>query len=154
MIQHFVPFSTYESPSRTARVFMAAASLPASRSDSAYENVDSPAATAGRNSCLSSSLPDRIRPIVPSLLTPGISELDAQTRAISSTTIEWAIRSAPGPPYASGTWMPSRSARLSSSWTSHGYSAVSSISAARGAILSSASSRTDLRRSWCSSVSP
>ncbi len=112
----------------------------------------SPVATFGRNSCLSSSLPDRIRPIVPSLLPATMRLLEAHTRATSSTTIEWAMRSAPAPPYSSGTWIASRSARLSSSWTSHGYSAASSISVARGAILSSARLRTDLRSSSCSSV--
>ena len=35
VIQHLVPFSTQSSPSRTARVRMAAASDPASRSDRA-----------------------------------------------------------------------------------------------------------------------
>ena len=40
----------------------------------------------------------RISGIVPSLLTAGISEDDAQTRATSSITITAAIASAPAPP--------------------------------------------------------
>ena len=38
----------------------------------------------------------------PSLLTAGMSEDDAQTRATSSTTMQAEIASAPMPPYSSG----------------------------------------------------
>src|SRR3954454_10700628 len=60
VIQHLVPLSTQSSPSATARVRMAAASLPASRSDSAYEIIASPEAIDGNTCCLSSSDADRI----------------------------------------------------------------------------------------------
>ena len=46
--------------------------------------------------CLSSSLPASSSPIVPSLLTAGISDDDAQARATSSITIAAASASAPG----------------------------------------------------------
>ena len=39
---------------------------------------------------------------MPSLLTAGIREEDAQTFAISSITMQVARASAPAPPYASG----------------------------------------------------
>jgi len=44
-----------------------------------------------------------MRPIVPSLLTAGISDADASTRATSSMTMHAAIESAPWPSYSSGT---------------------------------------------------
>src|SRR5271165_3163528 len=47
VIQHLVPLSTHSSPSRRARVRIAAASLPASRSDSAYDAIASPEASVG-----------------------------------------------------------------------------------------------------------
>ena len=81
---------------------MAAASDPASGSDSAYENIASPLATAGRNFCFTSSEPDSSSGTVPSLLTAGISDDEAQTRATSSITITVAMASAPTPPYSSG----------------------------------------------------
>src|SRR5664279_458390 len=102
VIQHFVPFSTQPSPSATALVRMAAASEPASRSESAYEIIASPDAIEGSTSCLSSWDPDRMIGIEPSLLTPGINDDDAQTLASSSMTITVATASAPAPSYASG----------------------------------------------------
>ena len=47
--------------------------------------------------------PARISGILPSLLTAGMSEDDAQTRATSSMTMHAASASAPTPPYSSGT---------------------------------------------------
>ena len=67
--------STQSSPSRTARHFIAAVSEPASRSDSPYENVVSPAASGVRYRVLTSSFAAMISGIEPSLLTAGISEL-------------------------------------------------------------------------------
>ena len=49
----------------------------------------------GSTCCLSSSEPLRIRPIVPSLLTAGMSDDDAHTRATSSITMQVATESAP-----------------------------------------------------------
>src|SRR6185437_12326631 len=77
-IQHLAPLSTHSSPSRRARVRIDAASLPASRSDSAYDATASPAAIDGRTCFLSSSEPRNSRPIVPSLLQIGISDDDAR----------------------------------------------------------------------------
>ena len=48
------------------------------------------------NTCFfSSSEPRRIRPMVPSLLTAGINDADASTRATSSITMQAATESAP-----------------------------------------------------------
>src|SRR3954469_3047160 len=93
-------------------------------------------------------------PIVPSLFPIGISEDEASTRATSSTTMQDAILSAPAPPYSSGTWIATISAAFRAWKTSVGNSAFSSISAARGAMTSSARSRIDFRSSSCSSVVP
>ena len=41
---------------------------------------------------------------MPSLLTAGINDDDAQTRATSSITMHVATESAPWPSYSSGTW--------------------------------------------------
>ena len=57
VIQLLAPFSTQSSPSRMARVRIAAASEPASRSDSAYEIIASPDAIDGSTCCFSSSTP-------------------------------------------------------------------------------------------------
>ena len=51
----------------------------------------------GSTSCFSSSEPDRMIGIEPSLLTAGISDDDAQTRATSSITMTVATASAPAP---------------------------------------------------------
>ena len=81
------------------------ASLPASRSDSAYDATASPAAIVGSTCFLSSSEPRISRPIVPSLLQIGISDDDAHTRATSSITMQAATESPPWPPYSSGMWI-------------------------------------------------
>jgi hypothetical protein len=152
LIQHFVPFSTQVSPSRTARVRIDAASDPASRSDRAYENIASPAATGGSTWPFSPAEPASSSGVVPSLVTSGMSEDDAQALATSSMTIAPATASAPVPPYSSGMCTACRSALRSASYTSHGNSPVASTSAARGAILSAASCRTASLSSPCSSA--
>ncbi len=62
--------------------------------------------------------PARMIGIVPSLLTAGISEDEAHTRATSSITIAVAMESAPAPPYASGMWVAWNPARTNASSTS------------------------------------
>ncbi|AMT73364.1 hypothetical protein ABG82_26970 [Mycobacteroides immunogenum] len=47
-IQHFAPLKTHSSPASWARVFIAAASLPASRSERAYAASASPEASDGK----------------------------------------------------------------------------------------------------------
>jgi hypothetical protein len=57
-----------------------------------------PSAIGGRNRCFCSSVPANSSGRVASLLTAGISEVEAQTRATSSTSRQWVIESAPAPP--------------------------------------------------------
>ncbi len=102
VIHALAPLRTQSSPSGLALVFMPAASEPASRSDSAYE-ANAPSTRSGSTFFFKSSLPRRINPIVPNLLTAGINDAEASTRATSSTTMHAATESAPCPPYSSGT---------------------------------------------------
>src|ERR1700753_1811669 len=97
VIQAFAPLRIQSSPSALARVFIDAASLPASRSLSAYDAIKPSLAIVGSTCFFSSSEPRRIRPIVPSLLTAGISDAEASTRATSSITMQAATESAPWP---------------------------------------------------------
>ena len=78
----------------------------------------------------SSSEPRRIRPIVPSLFTAGISDADASTRATSSITMHAATESAPWPPYSSGTCTALKPEAFSASSASCGKREFSSTSAA------------------------
>src|ERR1700754_1220738 len=74
VIHALVPWRIQESPSWRARVRIAAASLPDSRSDNAYDAIASPDAIAGNTCFFRSSEPARISPIVPSLFTAGIND--------------------------------------------------------------------------------
>ena len=110
-----------------------------------------PSASGRRYFCFSSSEPARISGVLPSLLAPGISEDEAQTRATSSTTMALASASAPTPPYSSGTCGAWKSEATSASWAAVGKDAVRSTSAAYGRILFSAIARTASRMaSWSS----
>ncbi|CAM5450230.1 hypothetical protein STENM223S_04274 [Streptomyces tendae] len=151
MIQRFTPLSTQKSPSRTARVFMPAASEPASGSDRQYENIASPRARGAMYFFFSASEPERMTGSEPSLFTAGMREEDAQTRATSSITMTVASASAPAPPYSSGTCTACRSFAVSASRASRGKRASSSTAAACGAIFASASERTASRSMSCSS---
>src|SRR6478672_8378167 len=152
-IQHLAPLSTQSSPSRRARVRIAAASLPASRSESAYDADASPAPMLGSTCFLSSSDPRINRPMVPSLLQIGISDDDAHTRATSSMTMQAATESPPSPPYSSGMWMAAKPEAVRAASASSVYRAFSSTSAAYGAISFSQRSRSTERSSLCSSAS-
>src|SRR6476620_11413497 len=153
VIQALVPLRIQESPSSRARVRIAAASLPASRSESAYDAIASPEAMDGSTCFLRSSEPDRISPIVPSLLTAGINDDDAQTRATSSITMQVATESAPWPSHSSGTCTAEKPDSLSALSASSGKRGFSSTSAAYGAISFSHRSRSTARSSSCSSGS-
>ena len=79
-----------------------ATSLPASASDRQYEPCDSPLATRGRYSRLSSSLAKLVIGSVDSFEISSIKLVDAHTRASSSAAIACVTRSAPAPPYSTG----------------------------------------------------
>src|SRR6478609_469036 len=130
VIQDFCPLSTHSSPAAVAWVRMEAVSLPASRSDNAYENVVAPSASGRRYFCFRSSDPARINGVLPSLLAPGIRAEEAHTRATSSTTMADATASAPTPPYSSGTWGAWKSEATRASYAACGKDAVRSTSAA------------------------
>ena len=87
----------------------------------------------------------------PSLLTAGMREEEAHTRATSSITMTVARASAPAPPYASGTCTAWRSLASSASRASCGKRPSSSTSAANGAIFASERARTDSLSMSCSS---
>ena len=82
----FVPFSTQSSPSRTAWVRSAAASEPASGSDSANAPSSSPRAIGFRKRSCCAALPWRTSIVAGSELWTLIdTAIDASTAAISSS---------------------------------------------------------------------
>ncbi len=112
-----------------------------------------PAATGERYFFFSSSEPARMIGIVPSLLTPGISDDEAHARATSSMTMQVASASAPAPPYSSPMCGAAKSEATRASYAACGNSLSSSTSAACGATLASQTARTASRMAWCSSDS-
>ncbi len=88
---------------------------------------------------------------MPSLLTAGISDAEASTRATSSMTMQAATESAPCPSYSSGTCTALKPEATRACRASSGKREFSSTSAAWGAISFSASARIASRSSWCSS---
>ena len=153
MIQFLVPVITHSSPSRTAFVIIPPGSEPASGSDSAKAGDHSPLAQRGRKRCLSSSVPKSWIGSVPSSWIIRISALEAHARATSSIATLSISVPVPVPPYSSGNGSPSRSCSANSLRMSHGYSALASISAARGATRSDTICRIVSRNSSWSSVS-
>ncbi len=107
VIQFLVPLITQPSPSRTAVVFCAAASLPASGSLSAKQPSSLPDASGTSHSCFCASVAKRTSGSQTSeLLTLMITPVDAHAREISSIASTYEMWSNPAPPYASGTAMP------------------------------------------------
>src|SRR5215211_4559528 len=147
------PLRTYSPLSRRAVVRIAAESEPEPGSVSAYAASHSPDASLGRKRCFCSSLPASLSPSDPSSCTAMMRPLVAQTFDTSSIATSAISAEAPTPPYSSSNRIPKISFSRKSSTTSHGNSALLSISAARGAIRSRARSRTRSRISRCSSVS-
>ena len=141
VIQFLVPLMTHSSPSWTAVVRNEPGSEPASGSDRQKAGDFSPEAQSGRYFCLSSSLPCSWIGSVPSSCTIRISALDAHALAISSTATFSISVPVPVPPTSSGNGSPRMSCSARVLRTSHGYSPVRSISAARGAISPATSSR-------------
>ena len=153
MIQFLVPVTTHSSPSLTARVIMPPGSEPASGSESANAGDHSPDAHLGRKRCLSSSVPNSLIGSVPSSWIIRISALEAHARAISSTATLSISVPVPVPPCSSSNGSPSRSCSANSLRRSQGYSALASISAARGATRSRTIWRIVSRKSIWSGVS-
>ena len=147
VIQFLVPLSTHSSPSWTAVVRIEAGSEPASGSERAKAGESSPVAQRGRKRSFCSSLPKSWIGSVPRSWTMRISEEEAQTLAISSVAIESISVPVPVPPYSASKGRPRMSFSASSSRISHGYSALASMSWARGAIFSWAIWRIVSRKS-------
>ncbi len=147
------PSMTYSSPSRTARVRSPDGSEPASASVRANAMSLSPDASPGSQRSCCSGVPATWIGIAPSDCTARMRPVVAQARLSCSMARHSVSRSAPRPPWRSAngiarmSWL-ARRRRMSS-----GHSADRSISAARGATCSSASSRTASRSRTWSSVS-
>ncbi len=152
MIQFFVPLTTHSSPSRTAFVIIPPGSEPASGSDSANAGDHSPVAHFGRKRAFSSSLPNSLIGSVPRSCTASMSALDAHAFATSSIAMQSINAPVPVPPCSSSNGRPNRSCSANSWRRSHGYSACSSISAARGATRSRTIWRIVSRKASWSSV--
>ena len=147
VIQFFWPLITHSSPSLTALVRIEEGSDPASGSDSAKAGEISPVARRGKNRSFCSSVPNSVIGSEPSSWIIRISALEAQAIAISSTAT-WSISvPVPVPPYSVENGRPRMSCSPSSLRMSQGYSPVASISAARGRIFASTTSRITSRKS-------
>src|SRR3954453_9195842 len=123
---------THSSPSRTALVRIEPASDPASGSDRQNAGDHSPDAHFGNQRCFCSSVPNSWIGSVPSSCTIRISAQLPDALAISSTAICSINVPVPVPPYSSANGSPRMSCSPNNLRMSHGYSAVASISAARG----------------------
>ena len=122
-------------------------SEPASGSDSAKAGDHSPVAQRGRNRSFCSSVPNSLIGSVPSSWIIRISAVEAHALAISSTAMFSISVPVPVPPCSVSNGSASTSCSASSRRRSCGYSAFSSISAARGAIRSRAICRMVSRKS-------
>ena len=97
---------------------------------------------------MSSSEPNSLIGNVPSSWIIRIRAEDAHALATSSTAMLSIRVPVPVPPYSDSNGSPSRSCSANSSRMSRGYSALSSISAARGATRSTTILRIVSRKSW------
>ncbi len=152
LMNRLPPSMTYSSPSRTAFVRMPDGSDPASASVRANAMSRSPEASPGSQRSCCSGEPATWIGIAPSDCTARIRPDVAHARLICSIARHRVSRSAPRPPCRSANGIARMSWLARSRRTSSGHSAVRSMSAARGAICSSASSRTASRRRTWSSV--
>ena len=107
VIHCFEPFSTQPSPSGEAVVRKEPASEPDPGSVSANAPSCSPRASGGTNRERCSSLPNaRIGSVVALVCTATVTPTPASARDSSSSTSTYERKSAPAPPYSSGTHTP------------------------------------------------
>src|SRR3990167_6298122 len=100
VIQFLVPLMIQSAPSLTAVVFWAAASEPASGSDSAKQPSNLPLASGVSHACFCASVPNRESGSHTSeLLTLMITPVEAHAREISSIASTYDTLSRPEPPY-------------------------------------------------------
>ena len=153
VIQCFLPFRTYPSPRRSARVVIIEAALPAPGSVMQMAGL-SPSSTRPAARRRWSSVPyAMIAEMAPMFASTAIRPVTPHCFAISSTTRTASRNEWPGPPNSAGTVMPVMPASRSASTFSHGYDSVRSTSAARGPTTSVATARALACRSSCFSVS-
>src|SRR6266550_1768733 len=137
-----VPFSTQSLPSLVACARSAAASDPASASDSAKPASSSPRAIGLSQRSFCAAVPCFTSIVVGIALWMPIETAKAASAAeISSSAIRYVTLSRPMPSYSSGVHMPRKPSLPISSITSRGKWLVRSHSAANGSIFSRANSR-------------
>ena len=131
LVSHiFWPSSTYSSPSRTARLLMAATSEP--QPGSLIENPprSSPAAISGSRRSFCASVPwcmSMYATMKCVLITPDTL---IQPRATCSTTRAYVSSDSPRPPYSSGIMSPNRPISFMPSTIASGNSSLCSRSVA------------------------
>src|SRR5436305_10473707 len=110
----FVPLICQPSPVASARVRNDAASDPDSGSVSANAPIASPRASGGTNRARCSSVPNvRIGRVAALVCTATVTPTPASARESSSSTRMYETKSAPAPPYSSGTQTPISPSSLS-----------------------------------------
>ena len=141
------------SPSASARVRSAPASEPASGSVSANAPICSPRASGGTKRARCSSVPNASSGSVAALVcTATVTPTPASPRDSSSSTRMYERKSAPAPPYSSGTHVPISPSSASFANTSRGKRCSRSHAAACGSISCRANSRASAWISRCSGL--
>ena len=154
MIHCFAPVIVQPSPVGSALVRSAPASEPASGSVSANAPSTSPRASGGTKRDFCSSVPKaRIGSVAALVCTATVTPTPASARDSSSSTRMYERKSAPAPPYSSGTQTPISPSSASFVKSSRGKRCSRSHSAACGSICSRAKSRASAWISRCSGVS-
>ncbi len=154
MIHCFEPLSRQPSPSAVAAVRSAPASEPEPGSVSANAPIVSPRARAGTKRVRCSSVPNaRIGRVAALVCTATVTPTPASPRESSSSTRMYERKSAPAPPYSSGTQTPIRPSAPSFEKSSAGNRCSRSQAAASGTISASATSRASAWISRWSSLS-
>ena len=107
VIHCFWPEISHSSPSRVAAQRRRDASEPTSGSESANAPIVSPRASRGTNRDFCSSVPQaRIGSVVALVCTATVTPTPASARDSCSSTRMYERKSAPAPPYSSGTHTP------------------------------------------------
>ena len=154
VIHCFAPLMCQPSSVRSARVNNAPASEPDPGSVSAKQPTPSPRASGGTKRARCSSVPNcRIGSEHAEVWTATVTPTPASARESSSSTRMYERKSAPAPPYSSGTQTPIRPSSPSFVSNEGGNACARSHSAAFGSISAAAKSRASAWISRCSGVS-
>src|ERR1700722_19157904 len=152
-MKHLEPLSTHLSPLRTAVVFIADTSEPASGSVRQNDASSGASDRRPRYSFLSSSEAASRIGALARLLHDRLVPIPEQPQAISSSTITPSSTDRPGPPYSIGRWLFINPSSQAFSRISPGQVASRSYSHATGRISFSAKSCAISHMSCCSSLS-